>query len=69
VYVQAAAIETRPTTINIQVVTIASTNPATAAIPKATKAALFTEEALATPDPTNRNGPTRTASVPFMPSE
>ena len=52
-----------------QVAEASGASPATAAIPKATNAAPFTDDALATPDPTNRSGPTRTASVPLMPSE
>ena len=39
------------------------------ATPKARNAARFTDPGEATPDPTSRIGPTRSASVPRMPSE
>ena len=39
------------------------------ATPKAAKAAAFTACGVARPDPTRRIGPTRSASVPRMPSE
>ena len=40
-----------------------------AATPKETKAAALTARGEATPEPTSRSGPTRSASVPRMPSE
>ena len=45
------------------------TSPATAATPNAAKAAAFTAPGVAAPEPTSRMGPTRSASVPRMPSE
>jgi hypothetical protein len=50
-------------------VVAASTIPATPATPKARKAARFTAPGVAAPEPTSRIGPTRSASVPRMPSE
>ena len=47
----------------------ASINPAIAATKKEIKAAFFTEAAVAAQDPTRRIGPTRSKSVPLMPSE
>ena len=46
----------------------ASTSPATPATAKAASAAAFTADGVATPDPTSRSGPTRSASVPRTPS-
>ena len=61
--------QARPIAISHQLVVTASTNPATQAIPKQTNAARFTSAAGAAPAPTNRIGPTRSASVPRTPSE
>jgi hypothetical protein len=50
-------------------VSATSTSPATPATPKHRTAASRTDAADATPDPTSRIGPTRSLSVPRMPSE
>ena len=50
-------------------VSTTSTRPAAAATPKLAKAARFTDRGSASPEPTRRSGPTRTASVPRTPSE
>ena len=57
-----------PTTSSHHEVVAASTNPATAATPKAPKAARLTAEGYASPLATRRTGPTRTSSVPRTPS-
>ena len=46
-----------------------SVSPANAATEKQTKAAVRTAVGAASRDPTSRSGPTRTSSVPRMPSE
>ena len=50
-------------------VMITSPSPAKAAIPKLMNAARFTSGGDARPEPTSRSGPTRSASVPRIPSE
>ena len=45
------------------------TLPSTAATPKHRNAARFTASGRASPEAVNRTGPTRTSSVPRMPSE
>ena len=49
--------------------TATRTSPATAASPKHPNAAARTVDGLAAREPTSRNGPTRSSSVPRMPSE
>jgi hypothetical protein len=46
-----------------------SVNPASPATAKATNAAARTVDGVARFDPTSRSGPTRSSSVPRMPSE
>ncbi len=58
-----------PTPTSHQEVVAASTSPTSAAPPKAVNAAVFTARGLASPLPTSRIGPTRSSSVPRMPSE
>ena len=60
---------TSPTATSHHAVVAARTSPARAATPKAAKAATFTARGVAAPEPTRRIGPTRSASVPRMPSE
>ena len=69
VYVHAATIAATPTASSHNVVARARIKPATAATPKHRNAARFTDAAVASPDPTKRNGPTRSLSVPRTPSE
>ncbi len=61
--------QTRPRPTSHQAVVAARTSPAAAATPNARTAALFTARGDAAPDPTSRIGPTRSASVPRIPSE
>ncbi len=59
---------TAPTATSAQVVSSASTSPASAATPKHANAAPRTAAGDAVPLPTRRSGPTRSSSVPRMPS-
>ena len=59
----------KPTAINHQLVATASIKPNTAATPNAANAACFTSFGFFAPEPTRRIGPTRSISVPRMPSE
>ena len=61
--------QTAPTATSHQLDRAASARPATAATAKARHAATSTCRAGAAPDPTSRIGPTRSASVPRLPSE
>ena len=61
--------EKTPTAINQYEISIARIVPAIAAITNEITAACLTDLAVANPDATSRTGPTRLASVPFMPSE
>jgi hypothetical protein len=69
VYSQAPAMHAAPTAISHGALNNASTTPATAAIPRLTTAAVSTARGAASFEPTSRNGPDRTSSVPRMPSE
>ena len=71
-YVQAGEISltaAMPTGISHHEVSAARINPARPAIPKQLNAASLTVDGAARPAPTSRVGPTRTVSVPRMPSE
>ncbi len=57
-----------PTSSSHHATSRASTRPATAATTNDSSAARFTAPGEATPDPTRRSGPTRSASVPRTPS-
>ncbi len=70
VYPQAARIAAAPTASSHHwPVSHTRIVPSTAARPKALNAAAFTEPGLAVPDAVSRIGPTRSTSVPRMPSE
>jgi hypothetical protein len=58
-----------PTATSHQLDTAASASPASAATAKASAAATSTWRGVAAPEPTSRIGPTRSASVPRLPSE
>lgn len=58
-----------PTATSHQAVVAARTNSATAATVKQLIAAAFTAPGLTNFDPTKRSGPTRSSSVPRIPSE
>ena len=59
---------TAPTSTNHHETRAARTRPNIPAAPKQVNAARFTAAAEASPDATNRIGPTRTLSVPRIPS-
>ena len=67
-YVQAAATARAPSRITHQEVTAARANPVTQATAKQPIAARRTCRAGTTPAATSRTGPTRTSSVPRIPS-
>jgi hypothetical protein len=60
---------TAPTATSHQLDSAASARPATPATAKASAAATSTWCGGAAPEPTSRIGPTRSASVPRLPSE
>lgn len=69
VYPQAASTDIAPTIKIHQEEVAASASPATQATPNERKAARFTALAEAKPEAVRRIGPTRTSSVPRIPSE
>ena len=58
-----------PTATSHQLDSAASANPASAPTPNAIPAASSTCRGVAAPEPTSRTGPTRSVSVPRVPSE
>lgn len=58
-----------PISTSHHAVVAARTRPATAATAKQAMAAAFTADGFTSLDPTSRSGPTRSSSVPRIPSE